>query len=103
MPANRQRGAVSLGWSMLLFFAIVAAVMTALLSFGLERNLFAEGWDHAVGKMQRSAVLQAPKQAASGKVVQADSPAIRKCVQDGKVMYSNVGCDSKASSKQAVK
>ncbi len=92
MQLDRQRGSLSLGWSMMLFGALVALVLTVLLSFGFERNLFAEGWQRLMQAAQGAPSWRQSTQALE-RGLQPDAAAIRKCIVNGKVTYSNVACE----------
>ncbi len=100
-PAFRkfQRGELSLFWSLVLFVVLTLILMTALMSFGRERNLFAEYWDKAVaewnaqtgGKLP-AGIGSAVNSAVGGTTASAPSSEVRKCTINGKVVYSNVEC-----------
>ncbi len=92
MKLDHQVGTLSLGWCMILFGALFAVVMAGLLSFGFERNLFAEGWRHLVQTADRMPLLPQATQAAT-RMLQPRAAAIRKCIVKGKVVYSNLECE----------
>jgi hypothetical protein len=91
---KRQRGELSLFWCVVLFVAVSLIMMTFLMSFRYNRNLFADAWNTIV----------APSATEVGnkiKAVTATEPAaasvplageVRKCTIKGKVVYSNVEC-----------
>lgn len=96
MKQHAQRGAISLTWVAIGSVVIGGAVALALISMRNERNLFAEIWAKASGKVTASPVAE---------VVQGARPApaegpLRKCQIDGKTVYSNTECTaSNPSSK----
>ncbi|WP_334188018.1 hypothetical protein [Noviherbaspirillum sp.] len=84
-----QRGALSLLWCAILVGAVAAVGMAALMSMRHERNLFQDAWASLINtpvvKSVKSLDQDVRPAAPSGK-------DIRRCVVDGKVMYSNIEC-----------
>jgi hypothetical protein len=116
-PAFRksQRGELSLFWALVLFVGLSLIMMVGLMSWGRERNLFAEYWDKAVAEWQAQTGGKPARAignavgaignigAAGGASASASAPAseVRRCTINGKVVYSNVECgpDRKGSRK----
>ncbi|MGE5623384.1 MAG: hypothetical protein ACM3WS_09540 [Bacillota bacterium] len=82
-----QRGELSLFWAAVLVGVVTLGAVGALLSMRHERNLFGETWQ----RVTRSDAGQGLQRAAA-QASRPQSAEIRKCVVDGKVMYSNVEC-----------
>jgi len=102
-PAFRksQRGELSLFWSLVLFVLLTLILMVGLMSFGRERNLFAEYWDKAVAEwhLQTGGKVQSAIGTVGSAIPKAgNAPAavpsseVRRCIINGKVVYSNVEC-----------
>ncbi len=83
---KRQRG-ISLIAVALIMAGLAAVVMTALFSMKKERNLFAEGADKLLKNTGSDAVLHKGAQA-----VQPAAAALRRCVIDGKTVFSDTEC-----------
>jgi hypothetical protein len=83
---KRQRG-ISLIAVALIMAGLAAIVMTALFSMKKERNLFAEGADKLLKKTGADAVVKQGTQAA-----QPAAAALRRCVIDGKTVFSDTEC-----------
>jgi hypothetical protein len=114
-PAFRksQRGELSLFWALVLFVALSLVLMFGLMSWGGERNLFAEYWDKAVAEWNAQTGGKPAKALGNavgaigniGSGANASAPApgseVRRCTIKGKVVYSNVECgpDSAGSRK----
>jgi hypothetical protein len=79
MP-SRQRGALSLFRVAVLFGLLAFAAIVGLLSLRHERNLFLDVWRRLAGSVPAPEISQP-----------APEP-IRRCVVDGRVTYTNVGC-----------
>ncbi|WP_317202464.1 DUF4124 domain-containing protein [Janthinobacterium sp.] len=80
-----QRGSISLFRVALFSAAFAAVAMAALFSMRYERNLFAEGWRKLSGAAGMSAVAGAAAPAPGAGV-------LRKCVLNGKTVFSDVAC-----------
>lgn len=99
MVLNRQKGELSLLWAAVLIGVVTLVAMVGLMSARHERNYFSEAWKRMT-KTEAGQVLQQTQQSAE-RAVKAESAEIRKCVIDGKVVYSNVECDiSNATSRK---
>lgn len=85
---NRQDG-LSLFWCAVLAGVVSIAAIGALFSMRYERNFFAEAWMRMTRTLPGREALRAADDA-----VKSASAAVRKCIVDGKVMYSNVECDA---------
>lgn len=83
---KRQRG-ISLIAVALIMAGLAAIVMAALFSMKKERNLFAEGADKLLKKTGAEAVVQ-----QGAKAVQPAAAALRRCVIDGKTVFSDTEC-----------
>jgi hypothetical protein len=92
MVLKNQRGALSLFWCAVLVGVVSLGAIGALFSMRYERNFFAEAWARAT----RTPIGQAMQQTrqATENAVRPAPAAVRKCVVDGKVVYSNVECDA---------
>jgi hypothetical protein len=93
MKLTYQRGELSLFWAAVAVGVFALVCMVGLMSMRYERNYFMEAWKGFV-KTDAGQVLQ-KTQAVAGSAVKGDEPAMRKCMVDGKVTYSNVDCDNK--------
>jgi hypothetical protein len=98
MNRRRRQGGLSLIGVIFTILLIVGLVLTAVVSVGTERNLFAVGW----------AKLRAAASGASGELFKKEPEpkarsggaagkgegggAIRRCVIDGKTVISNTDC-----------
>ncbi|OWW19030.1 hypothetical protein [Noviherbaspirillum denitrificans] len=96
MQLKYQKG-LSLLWTSVIVGLVALAGMVTLMSARYERNYFAEGWK----RLTKTDVGQAVQQAGQD-VAKADAPPIRKCVIDGKTVYSNVECDKANPSSRKV-
>lgn len=94
---NRQRGELSLMWAAVLIGVVTLVAMVGLMSARHERNYFGEAWKR-ITMTEAGQVLQQTQQSAE-RAARAESADIRKCVIDGKVVYSNVECNDSASRK----
>lgn len=83
---QRQNG-ISLIAVALIMAGLAAIVMAALFSMKKERNLFAEGADKLLKKTGGDVVLQQGAQA-----VQPAASALRRCLIDGKTVFSDTEC-----------
>jgi hypothetical protein len=83
---KRRQNGISLVAVALIMAGLAAVVMAALFSMKQERNLFAEGADKLL-KKSGGAVLQQGVQA-----VQPAANALRRCVIDGKTVFSDTEC-----------
>ena len=101
MHSKYQKGELSLLWSAVIVGVLTLVAMVTLMSARYERNYFAEAWTRMT-KTNAGQVLQQTQQAAE-KAVQQEAAAIRKCVVDGKVIYSNVECSNGNPTSQKVK
>lgn len=96
---NRQRGNLNLVWFAVLIGLISFAVMAGLLALRDQRNLFAETWNSLV--RSSTAKTQQIQSAANG-TLKSDATTIRKCMVDGKVVFSNVECGADNPTSQSV-
>lgn len=106
---NHQRGALSLLWCVVFFTVLTLSAMAALFSMRYETNYFAYAWSKlmktlAVQEVQKLSVKHAEsaKESLNASLKGEQSAnTIRKCIVDGKVMYSNVECKgSDATSRE---
>jgi hypothetical protein len=102
-PVNRkrERGELSLFWCVVLFALLSLIMMTWLMSFRYNRNLFVEAWDHVAGQATAQ-VGSTLKAAAEPAAAVAPGAEVRKCVVNGKVLYSNVECGAENSTSRKV-
>ncbi len=93
---NRERGAISLVWAVLLCGVFAAIAMMALISMRHDRDLLGEAVTRITGAQPAQQALDAARNAAGA---QAQQAALRKCVIDGKTVVSNTDCrdDNKTS------
>lgn len=98
---KRQRG-LSLFWCAILMAVLAAGAMLVLFSLRHERNPLAEIWSRA---SQGGAVagMRQKVQKVQGVAADAHAAAVRRCIVDGSVLYSNVDCDPKTSGSKAVR
>jgi len=82
---HRQRG-ISLILVAVLMAAVAALAMAVIFSMRYERNLFAEGLARLAGK----SVAAAP--AAGAAATSAPAKQLRRCVIDGKTVFSDTEC-----------
>jgi len=103
MTRHYQRG-WSLFWTAVLAAVFAAAAMAALFSMRYDRNFFAEAW----GKLSGGAAVQQARSAvdsakqAAGVAPAAASGGLRRCLIDGKTVFSDTGCADKNPSTRAV-
>lgn len=87
-----QKGELSLLWAAVLMGVVTLVAMALLMSARHERNYFAEVWTRMT-KSEAGQVVRQTQQSAEN-AVKPESASLRKCVVDGKVVYSNVECDN---------
>lgn len=96
--AKRQRG-LSLLWCAILMAVLAAGAMLVLFSLRHERNLLTE-----IGsRVRQGGVVADVRQKVQGVAAGAQPAAVRRCIVDGSVLYSNVDCDPKKSGSKAVR
>ena len=95
---RRQRG-LSLFWCAILMAVLAAGAMLVLFSLRHERNPLAEIWSRA----SQGGAVAGVRQKMQGVAADAQPAAVRRCIVDGSVLYSNVDCDSKKSGSKAVR
>ena len=87
MKLTQQRGELSLFWAAVIVGVVTLAAVGTLLSMRHERNLFGDAWRQVkrtnAGQTVQDVVAQTGRPEAT---------SIRKCLIDGKVVYSNVEC-----------
>src|SRR5437764_876217 len=90
MDTSRAQRGLSLVWCFVLAGLLAVVLMAGLFSMRYERNLFAEAWSG----LTHTAVAQTLQktQAATVQAVKPESAALRKCMVNGIVTYSNVEC-----------
>lgn len=95
MQRKYQRG-LSLLWTAVFMGALAFVAAAGLISMRQERNIFAESWKRLSGSAPAQAAQEGAGklgQAAGAATAMSSSPAaIRKCVVDGKVVYSDSAC-----------
>jgi hypothetical protein len=96
---QRQRG-LSLIMVAVGMAGVAALAMAALFSMRYERNLFAEGIGKLTGKSPPAAVV--PGQAASAAPAAAPGNALRRCVINGKTVFSDTECSERNASTQNI-
>lgn len=96
MQLKYQKG-MSLLWTAVVVGIVALAGMVALMSARYERNYFAEGWK----KVTKTDIGQAVQQTQQN-AVRTEPAQIKKCVIDGKTVYSNVECDKANPTSQKV-
>lgn len=84
---RRQRGELSLFRAAVLAGVVALGAVGVLLSIRHERNLFGETWQ----RVMRGDSARDLKHAAA-QATRTESADIRKCMVDGKIVYSNVEC-----------
>lgn len=87
MKLTYQRGELSLFWAAVVIGVVTLAAVGTLLSMRHERNLFGDAWQ----RVKRTDAGQTVQDVAA-QPGRTESAAIRKCLIDGKVTYSNVEC-----------
>jgi hypothetical protein len=102
MKLKYQRGELSLLWAAVIVGVIALMCMGALFSMRYERNFFAETWNRFAKSDAGKAIQQTQKAAEAVTRPDGAGTDIRKCVIDGKVVYSNVECDTKNASTRKV-
>ncbi|HJV83626.1 hypothetical protein [Noviherbaspirillum sp.] len=100
MQVKYQRGELSLFWAAVFVGAVALAAMVALMSARHERNYFSEAWKRAT-KTEAGQALQQTQKVVE-KAAKPEAAAIRKCMVDGKPVYSNVECDTKNPTSRKV-
>ena len=104
MNAKYQRGELSLFWAAVFIAVVTLVAVAALFSMRYERNFFSEAWQRIM-RSDAGKTLQQTGQAAQNAVRRepgAASSAIRQCMINGKVVYSNVECDVKNPTSRKV-
>lgn len=96
--AKRQRG-LSLFWCAILMAVLAAGAMLVLFSLRHELNPLAEIWSRA----SQGGAVAGLRQKVQGGAADAQPAAVRRCIVDGSVLYSNVDCDLKTSGSKAVR
>jgi Tfp pilus assembly protein PilV len=84
---HRQRG-ISLILVAVLMAAVAALAMAAIFSMRYERNLFAEGLARLGGKSAAAAP------AAAAAAISTPAKPLRRCVIDGKTVFSDTECSA---------
>lgn len=102
MKQKYQRGELSLFWAALIVGVIALVCMGALFSMRYERNFFVEAWGRFTKSDAGKAIQQTQKAAEAVARPDSGSAEVRKCVIDGKVVYSNVECDARNVSTRKV-
>lgn len=106
MKTHRQRGALSLFRVAILMACVGLAGMAALFAMRYQRNLLAETWDGLtrtsgaaeIAQKSQNAIETAKNEIRNGEAT--ETGIMRKCMVDGKVMYSNVECKDKNPSSR---
>ncbi|HYC43729.1 MAG TPA: hypothetical protein VEB70_12160 [Noviherbaspirillum sp.] len=96
MRLKYQKG-LSLLWTAVVVGLVSLAGMVALMSARYERNYFDEAWK----KLTKTDVGQAVQQTQQS-AARTEPAQIKKCVIDGKTVYSNVECDKANPTSQKV-
>ena len=105
---NRQRGELSLLSCALLFGLVALVAAIGLFSMRSERNFFAEAWSRAMHSTVGQSARQLQSAAANAVAATAvksgavEATEIRKCMIDGKRVYSNVECSAKSPHSRKV-
>lgn len=102
MIKMKKQAGLSLFWVAVLMASISFAAVAALFAMRYERNLFAEAWSGLVKSSGAAETIKKSQQALAG-TVKNESTALRKCVVNGQVMYSNVECDTKSGNTRLIK
>jgi hypothetical protein len=100
MYKKHQRGALSLLWAAVFVGIVTLAAMVALMSARYERNYFAEAWRRVTGS-DVGRTLQKTQQSMTT-TVKSDTAGVRKCIVEGKPVYSNVDCASENPTSRRV-
>lgn len=100
MYRKYQRGELSLLWTAVVVGIVSLVAMVALMSARFERNYFAEAWKRVTGS-ELGRVLQDTR-VATESTMKPEGAAVRKCMVDGRVVYSNVECDVNNSTSRKV-
>ncbi|MES2130673.1 MAG: DUF4124 domain-containing protein [Pseudomonadota bacterium] len=87
MLRKRQRGELNLLWVAVFSGVLALAAITALMSMRNEKNYFAEALNKVTGKMP-----DAVKEVAGPVVAEPKAGTLRKCVVDGKTVFSDTEC-----------
>jgi hypothetical protein len=98
MNLQYQRGELSLWWAAVAVGVFSLVCMVGLMSMRYERNYFMEAWKNFT-KTDAGQVLQKTQATATDAVKgqlagQGQQGALRKCTIGGKVVYSNVDCET---------
>lgn len=97
---HRQRG-ISLILVAVLMAAVAALAMAAIFSMRYERNLFAEGLARLAGKSPAAAPVAGAASASAPPSAPANQ--LRRCVIDGKTVFSDTECGAaNATTKNVV-
>jgi hypothetical protein len=100
---HHQRG-LSLLWVAIFMAALASLAMLALFSMRYDRNLAAEGWARLMHGSGSAATIKKSQQAVeTAKSALTGQPkpdvgGVRKCIINGKVLYSNTPCPNNATS-----
>lgn len=92
MVSKYQKGELSLFWAAVAVGVLTLIAMMGLMSARYERNYFSEAWKR-ITKTEVGQVIQQTQQSAA-QAAKPESAVVRKCMVDGKVVYSNVECDN---------
>lgn len=90
MHKTYQKGAVSLLWAAVFVGVVTLVAMVALMSARYERNYFSEARKR-ITKSDAGQLLQQTGHSVANPA-QPETTAVRKCMVDGKPVYSNVEC-----------
>jgi Tfp pilus assembly protein PilV len=98
---RRQRG-ISLIWVAVLMAGVAALAMAAIFSMRYERNLFAEGLARLTGKTPPAATVQGGAAAAAALAPSVPGNQLRRCVINGKTVFSDTECSAANATTQNV-
>ena len=96
MYSTYQKGALNLVWVAIVSAMMAGVAMATLYSWRYDRNVFAKGLKKASGAFQQT---QRVAEQATGT---GSAAAIYQCKVDGKILYSNVACDTKTGDAKKV-
>ncbi len=102
MKCNRRQSGLSLLWVAVGSALVALVAMGALFSMRYERNFFLEAWNTVVKSAGASETLKKTKEAV-GAAPKSESQALRKCMVNGAVTYSNVECEGANATSKVVK